>query len=77
MKNLIIHVQKIMLLACMIFVYHDVSGMQTNNETTVSIQKFGVLPENSAEKNRLNLQKAIDWASLSQEKIYLCNQSYG
>jgi hypothetical protein len=28
-----------------------------------SIQKFGVLPENSAAENTVNLQKAIDWAS--------------
>jgi hypothetical protein len=63
MKNLIIHIQKILLLACIIFVYQDVDGIQTNNDTTISIQKFGVLPENTAEVNRANLQKAIDWAS--------------
>ncbi|MCK5694160.1 MAG: hypothetical protein KAI08_14960, partial [Bacteroidales bacterium] len=28
-----------------------------------SIQKFGVKPGNSSAKNKLNLQKAIDWAS--------------
>lgn len=28
-----------------------------------SIQKFGVTPENSAAQNKLNLQKAIDWAT--------------
>lgn len=29
-----------------------------------SIQKFGVKPANSAAQNRINLQKAIDWASV-------------
>jgi len=52
-----------MLIACMIFIYQAASGIEASNETTISIQKFGVLPENSAEVNRVNLQKAIDWAS--------------
>lgn len=30
---------------------------------SLSIRKFGVLPENSPEVNKANLQKAIDWAS--------------
>ncbi len=30
---------------------------------SVSIQQFGVKPENSASENKINLQKAIDWAS--------------
>ena len=30
---------------------------------TTSIQKFDVKPGNSPSKNKLNLQKAIDWAS--------------
>ena len=30
-----------------------------------SIRDFGVLPENSAEENKINLQKAIDWAAVS------------
>ena len=52
-----------MLLWHMIFVCQDVCGIQTKNETTISIQKFGVLPKNTALVNRVNLQKAIDWAS--------------
>ena len=64
MKNrLFIYVQKVMLIACMIFIYQAASGIEASNETIISIQKFGVLPENSAEVNRVNLQKAIDWAS--------------
>jgi hypothetical protein len=33
------------------------------NKLYKSIQEFGVLPENSASVNKVNLQKAIDWAS--------------
>ena len=36
-----------------------------------SIQSFGVLPENSAETNRENLQKAIDWAALSGTALFI------
>ncbi|TNJ44898.1 hypothetical protein KFZ70_12560 [Tamlana fucoidanivorans] len=32
-------------------------------QTMKSIQEFGVKPENSAAVNKINLQKAIDWAS--------------
>ena len=35
-------------------------GMESLN---TSIRSFGVLPENSAELNKVNLQKAIDWAA--------------
>ncbi len=37
----------------------------------VSIQQFGVLPENSPEQNRENLQAAIDWASSSGSALYV------
>lgn len=40
-----------------------VSAIEDPGGTTISIQKFGVLPGNTAEINRANLQKAIDWAS--------------
>lgn len=40
-----------------------VSAIEDPVGTTISIQKFGVLPGNTAEVNRANLQKAIDWAS--------------
>ncbi len=35
-----------------------------NAADITSIQKFGVKPENSAALNKMNLQKAIDWASV-------------
>jgi len=37
----------------------------------VSIQKFGVLPNNSAQVNKKNLQKAIDWAAKSGSALYV------
>lgn len=36
-----------------------------------SIQKFEVKPENSAEQNTANLQKAIDWASKSGAALFV------
>lgn len=35
----------------------------TNNDFAISIRDFNVLPENDAQVNKVNLQKAIDWAS--------------
>jgi len=36
-----------------------------------SIQKFDVKPENSAALNKANLQKAIDWASVSGAELFV------
>lgn len=36
-----------------------------------SIQDFGVLPGNSAQVNKVNLQKAIDWASASGSALFV------
>ncbi len=36
-----------------------------------SIQSFQVLPENSAETNQINLQKAIDWAAKSGAALFV------
>ena len=36
-----------------------------------SIRSFGVLPENSPEINKANLQKAIDWASASGAALFV------
>ena len=36
-----------------------------------SIQEFGVLPENSPQVNKENLQKAIDWASVSGASLWV------
>ncbi len=42
-----------------------------NNQSTYSIQKFGVLPENSPEENKKKLQKAIDWASTTGAALWV------
>lgn len=44
-------------------IVNPVNGFQENDCSPVSIRKFGVLPQNTPELNRDNLQKAIDWAS--------------
>ena len=70
-KRLLIYLQKVMLIACMIFIYQAASGIEATNETIISIQKFGVLPENTAEVNRVNLQKTIDWATLRGAALFV------
>ncbi len=42
-----------------------------NASDKTSIQKFDVKPENSAALNKVNLQKAIDWASLSGSALFV------
>jgi hypothetical protein len=36
-----------------------------------SIRDFGVIPENNAEVNKVNLQKAIDWAATSGSALFV------
>ena len=49
----------------------NVSAIEEPGGTTISIQKFGVLPGNTAEVNRANLQKAIDWASQRGAALFI------
>ncbi len=51
--------KKFLLLTVLAFL----SANLTSATEMKSIQEFGVKPENSASLNKLNLQKAIDWAS--------------
>lgn len=51
---------KIHFLGILLFIFLGSNG---NILTTKSIQDFGVKPDNSASVNKINLQKAIDWAS--------------
>ena len=46
-------------------------GQDVKDCPILSIQKFGVLPGNTAEVNRVNLQKAIDWASPRGAALYI------
>ncbi|HEC41578.1 MAG TPA: hypothetical protein ENI20_01950 [Bacteroides sp.] len=43
--------------------------MKATNET--SIREFNVKPENTPEQNKVNLQKAIDWASKSGSALFV------
>ncbi len=49
---------RLFILFAIVFSFHQVDAAEIT-----SIQKFGVTPENSAAQNKMNLQKAIDWAS--------------
>jgi hypothetical protein len=40
-------------------------------QNLISVKSFGVTPENSAEANKVNLQKAIDWASTVGAAIFI------
>ncbi len=42
-----------------------------NAEESVSIQHFGVKPGNSSSLNKINLQKAIDWASAKGAALFV------
>jgi hypothetical protein len=44
---------------------------QTKASELISIQKFGVKPSNSAALNKINMQKAMDWASARGAALYV------
>lgn len=62
-KISLIPLHSMILIFTLVFAFQNVNGFQDTNSSPVSIQKFGVLPGNTAEVNRANFQKAIDWAS--------------
>jgi hypothetical protein len=62
-RNILTGVKRIILVGSLLFVYLLSYGQEAKDCPIVSIQKFGVLPQNTAAVNRVNLQKAIDWAS--------------
>jgi hypothetical protein len=47
------------------------AGHLENLSGLVSIRSFGVLPSNSADENKVNLQKAIDWAAKSGAALFV------
>lgn len=49
----------------------DVYVASIDNDSTINVQRFGVLPTNTSADNKTNLQKAIDWASSSGAALYL------
>lgn len=46
-------------------------AQEGNESISRSIRSFGVLPGNTAQVNKLNLQKAIDWASVSGAALFV------
>jgi hypothetical protein len=59
-------------LALMLFFSHPSVGQELQRSSGMrSIQEFGVLPTNSAEKNREALQAAIDWASARGAALFV------
>src|ERR1035437_3450125 len=70
-NNPIICIQRIILVAYLMFVFMISWGQDVKDCPVLSIQKFGVLPGNTAEVNRVNLQKAIDWASPRGAALYI------
>ncbi len=47
------------------------NGVTFSQSGMKSIRDFGVKPENSASENKINLQKAIDWATLSGAALFV------
>ncbi len=59
-------------LACLTFANAQTSAPDLSGTSgPVSIRQFNVLPENSAETNKINLQKAIDWAARRGAALYV------
>jgi hypothetical protein len=53
------------------FAVYNLNGQQGIESQIKSIRSFGVLPENSAEVNKANLQNAIDWAATSGAALFV------
>ncbi|MFZ4262060.1 hypothetical protein ACFRAE_08455 [Sphingobacterium sp. HJSM2_6] len=49
----------------------EVVQNQSSSSGIKSIREFNVLPSNNAETNRINLQNAIDWASVYGASLYV------
>ena len=59
------------LLCALIASVLSISAFAENLHRMKSIQEYGVLPENTPQQNRENLQKAIDEASLTGAALYV------
>jgi hypothetical protein len=63
MKLPVMRILRLFVLPVLLLIPAIVSAQQDLSAIGKSIRSFGVRPENTPEKNRENLQKAIDWAS--------------
>jgi len=59
------------LILSLFFLASILSAQEINQSLSKSIRSFGVLPENTAEVNKTNLQKAIDWAASSGAALWV------
>lgn len=56
---------------CYFFILFLLLVFTVSANNNKSIQEFGVLPENTPELNRGNLQKAIDWATSTGAALWV------
>jgi hypothetical protein len=70
-NNLKLKNSRLILISSLLFVFLSVKGQDVKDCPILSIQKFGVLPGNTAAVNKVNLQKAIDWASSRGAALYV------
>lgn len=64
-------ISNLLLVLLLFFSTIGVKAQSFVESNSKSIQTFGVLPENSAGINTINLQKAIDWASKSGAALFV------
>ncbi|MCK3682835.1 hypothetical protein [Maribellus sp. YY47] len=62
---------KLFLLLILSFCGFFSKGQDIVQQHSKSIRSFGVLPENTAEINKVNLQKAIDWAATNGAALFV------
>jgi len=63
--------QKYSILLILLLTISGFSAQEINPSSSKSIRSFGVLPENAAEVNKANLQKAIDWAATCGAALWI------
>ncbi len=64
-------IKSLILILCSLLVIFDANGQEGEKSLFRSIRSFGVLPENSGNINKINLQKAIDWAASSGAALFV------
>ena len=62
---------KLFLLTSILLISGAIHAQDVVQMHSRSIRSFGVLPENSAEVNKVNLQKAIDWATTNGAALFV------
>ncbi len=62
----------------LIFIFFCTFAVWAQNPAIKNMRDFGVLPDHTPDANKINLQKAIDWASGQGAALYVepCEQGY-